>query len=336
MDTLGKIINLCSLRFILAPPVYIDRTIVYKGEKAQEVCLSSDLTMSIARNPMNGELCQEQSFPMIVDWELAYSNRRAVPDVAVWLERSTQSSAQFLQNFRGRTTRDLTYGDGARERVDVFDPSSRALGTLVFIHGGYWRASSKESHWHFGAGMLDRGWRVAHVEYPLCPQVTIRDITDSVRRAVEYLAHQIPADPIMMVGHSAGGHLATWLVSDRGGLKHSTRARISRVVSLSGLHDLRPLVRARELNADLKLDDEEAQSLSPVFARPDGAFDLLCIAGSEELSEFRRQNSLLPSLWSGLGLISKSVEVRGANHYSLLDHLRNPASPMVSLMAGLS
>lgn len=281
----------------------------------------------------DGELCGAESFAQIVDWELAYSNRRAVPQAPEWVERSAQHSAQFVSQFRGRMLRDLAYGDRPRERIDLFEPEGQTLGTLVFIHGGYWRASSKESHWHFGQGMLERGWRVAHVEYPLCPQVAMRDIADAVRRAAEYLAERVPSGPFMMVGHSAGGHLATWLASDQGGLQSSTSARITRVVSLSGLHDLRPLVRARELNADLRLDDEEARRLSPVFARPAGSFELLCIAGSDELSEFRRQNKLLANLWSGLGLVTKAVEIRGANHYNLLDHLRGTSSPMVSLMA---
>ena len=137
----------------------------------------------------------------------------------------------------------------------------------------------------------------------------------------------------MIVGHSAGGHLATWLASDQGGLSSSVCNRISRVVSLSGLHDLRPLVQAKELNADLKLDPAEAQRLSSVFARPVGSFDLLCIAGSQELREFRRQNRLLANLWSGLGVVSRAVEVRGANHYTLLDHLRDSASPLINLIA---
>lgn len=281
-----------------------------------------------------GELCGAERYEAIGDWELAYSNRRAVPDVQQWLERSAQDSAEFAGNYRGNMARDLAYGGRSRERIDLFEPQMLALGTMVFIHGGYWRASSKESHWHFGQGMLDRGWRVAHVEYPLCPQVAIRDIADAMRRAVEFLAERIPEGPILMVGHSAGGHLATWLASDQGGLKPSTTVRIARVVSLSGLHDLRPLVRAQQLNADLKLDHDEAQRLSPVFARPVGSFDLLCIAGSHELSEFRRQSRLLANLWSGLGVCSQAVEVRGANHYTLLDHLRSAASPMVSLMAG--
>jgi len=280
----------------------------------------------------SGEFCLEVSYPRIVDWELAYSNRRAVPDAATWLEQSARLSAEFATHFPGRLHRDVAYGGRSRERIDVFEPMGRPVGTVIFIHGGYWRASSKEAHWHFGAGVLDRGWRVAHVEYPLCPEVSIRDITESIGRAVEYLVKLIPEEPMILAGHSAGGHLATWIASDRGGLKSSTCARISRVVSLSGLHDLRPLVHAQELNADLRLDQDEAQRLSPALTRPAGSFDLICLAGSEELSEFRRQNMLQANLWSGLGLIAKSLEVRGANHYTLLDHLRDRASPMVNLI----
>ena len=279
-------------------------------------------------------LAQNVDFPPISDWETAYSNRRAIPDVSQWMARTANSAAHFGATFDGHVDKDVAYGSEPRERLDIFHPNGSAVGTVVFVHGGYWRASTKESHWHFSNGFLLRGWRVAFIEYPLCPQVSIQDIADSIKRAVECIAKKIPDGPLVMSGHSAGGHLVTWLCSELGALNQDVLERINRVVSLSGLHDLRPLVGAPELNTDLRLNLVEASALSPALSRPSGDFELICIAGATELPEFRRQSLLLANIWNGFGLHTRAIELPNENHFTLLDGLLDPRSDITSLVLG--
>jgi arylformamidase len=273
-------------------------------------------------------------FQKITDWDRAYSNRRAVPDAADWMAQSAQAAAMFASTYRGQINKDISYGASSRERLDLFHPEGEAAGTMIFMHGGYWRAGTKEALWHLAEGLLVKHWRVAFVEYPLCPGSAIRDITYSIRTALERIGQACPEGPLVVAGHSAGGHLATWACSDRGGVRVEVLRRVSRVVSFSGLHDLRPLVHASELNSDLRLDPNEASSLSPVLARPAGDFELVCIAGSLELPEFRRQNVLLANIWNGLGLRTRALEVPESNHYTVLEPLRDPQSSVVALMLG--
>jgi arylformamidase len=67
-------------------------------------------------------------------------------------------------------------------------------------------------------------------------------------------------------------------------------------VSLSGVHDLRPLVLF-SFNADFKLDDAEAARQSPILLRPATDAPIVVAAGAEETSEFVRQAQLLWEAW---------------------------------------
>ena len=91
----------------------------------------------------------------------------------------------------------------------------RARGTLLFIHGGYWRALDKDDHSFVAPAFVDAGFAVAVVNYDLCPDVTIATIVDECRRAVAWVAARRrqhgAAAPLVIAGHSAGGHLAAMM-----------------------------------------------------------------------------------------------------------------------------
>jgi arylformamidase len=273
------------------------------------------------------------NFPLITDWSAAYNNRAAVPEVGAWMAATAAASQAFRAAYPGRVEADVAYGPHERERYDLWHPEGEARGTQVFFHGGYWRAGDKASYWHLAQHLLAAGWRVAFITYPLCPAVTLAQITRSAQHAIEHLAHRVPEGPLVLSGHSAGGHLVTWLASTASTLAPAVRERIPRVVSLSGVHDLRPMRRSDELNVDLRLSADEAAALSPVLYHPASAFELVCVAGSTELPEFRRQSLLLAALWAGLGVPTRAVEIDGAHHFTLLDGLLQRDSVLTALLA---
>lgn len=270
-----------------------------------------------------------QHFPEITDWSAAYDNRAAVPGLDAWMAALAEASRGWRATAAVRVEADLAHGPHPRDRHDIWHPAGSARGTLVFLHGGYWRAGHKDLYAALARPVTEAGWRAAFVTYPLCPEVTVGRIATGVQAAVECLAAQLPDGPLVLSGHSAGGHLATWLVSTASTLPAAVRARIPRVVSLSGVHDLRPLLRYEALNRDLGLDAAEAARLSPVLALPGHDVELVCIAGGAELPEFRRQSALLASVWAGAGIATRAVEVDGANHFTVLDGLLPPQAPLL-------
>ena len=130
------------------------------------------------------------------------------------------------------------------------------------------------------------------------------------------------AGPIRLTGHSAGGHLVTRM-GCAGVLQAEVAARIAHIVSVSGVHDLRPLLRT-QMNATLRLDSAEALAESPALQRPLEALRLTCAVGSEERPEFIRQNDLLANIWWGLGAETRTMQLAGKHHFDVIDALADP------------
>ena len=260
-------------------------------------------------------------------WDRAYDNRAAVADAGDWL-RHWQADAAAFRALRGADQPlERTYGVGEREVFDLFGPAGEAAGTLIFVHGGYWRALSRRDNHQFAAGALARGWRVAFIEYPLCPDVTLESLADAVIAGIQAVADEVNG-PLVLAGHSAGGHLVTHAVTTHSGLLASARKRIRRVISISGLHDLRPIAATTDINGTLGLSEQRATVASPALQSPDLPGDLICVVGGDELPELKRQTHLLANIWTGLGVATQAVELAGEHHFSVLEALRSPATAL--------
>ena len=268
----------------------------------------------------------------IADWDDAYSNSAYIPGgdayPAQWAERAAAFRAEIAG--AGRAELDLPYGDGERERYDLFRPEGVARGTVVFVHGGYWMAFDKGRWSHLAAGPLARGWAVAMPSYTLCPENRIADITRQVARAVEAIANA-EAGPLRLTGHSAGGHLVSRLACADAPLSEEVRARVEHVVSISGLHDLRPLLNT-DMNATLRLDETEAAAESPALLRPRPGTGITCWVGADERPEFVRQSELLANVWLGLGAATALRLAEGRHHFDVIDDLANPESELVATL----
>lgn len=266
----------------------------------------------------------------ITDWDAAYHNSALESDPAAIFAGWAASAAAFRATARG--ARDIAYGAHPREKYDLFLPEAAPKGLLVFVHGGYWKAMDKEHASHLAAGALARGWAAAIPGYPLCPEARIADIARSVARAVEAAAARVPG-PLVLTGHSAGGHLAARMVCAGGPLADAVAARVSRVAGLSGVYDLRPLMRTA-MNDVLRLDEAEAVAESPALLRPRAGVRLLAYVGADELPEFRRQNALIANIWTGLGADCAAQEAPGLRHFGVVDGLSDAASGLTRFLTG--
>ncbi|WP_333832418.1 alpha/beta hydrolase [Rubrimonas sp.] len=266
--------------------------------------------------------------PAIADWDAAYSNSGAVPEAPAIFARWTELAAGFRAQAPGAL--DLPYGPHPRERLDLFSPAGAAKGLLIYIHGGYWRAFDKSGSSHLAAGPLARGWAVAIPSYPLCPEVRIADIAASVARAVEAVAARV-AGPIVLSGHSAGGHLAARLVCEGAPLAAPVADRVALCVGISGVYDLRPLLRTA-MNADLRLDPAQCAAESPALLAPRDGARLVAWVGEDELPEFRRQSALIANVWRGLGAATACVEAPGRHHFDVVDDLADPDSALAAAL----
>ena len=253
--------------------------------------------------------------------ERGYNNRAAVPDHQRWLDEWVERSRAAIAALRPDV--DVRYGDGPNETLDVFRPSGQPRGTFAFIHGGWWRTLDKTDYAFVAPAFADAGYAVATINYELCPQAPIDAIVDQCRRAVRWLAREgprrgLPA-PLVIGGHSAGGHLTATMYTLDWRIDDFARAPFVGGVSLSGVHDLSPLVHFSH-NVDFRLDAASARALSPAVKTPGTDAPLLIAVGADETSEFVRQTDLLWDAWprNRPAGARGPMRIAGENHYSVV------------------
>jgi acetyl esterase/lipase len=131
------------------------------------------------------------------------------------------------------------YGSGPLHFADLRLPKRKGASPVVMnIHGGFWRNKYDLTHaGHLCAGLTEKGFATWNVEYRRVGDPgggwpgTFEDIQAAYRHIPE-VAKQYHFDlhKIVVMGHSAGGHLAICLAAHERSVK--------RAISLAGVVDL--------------------------------------------------------------------------------------------------
>ncbi|MEM9756538.1 MAG: alpha/beta hydrolase [Pseudomonadota bacterium] len=253
------------------------------------------------------------------DWDAAFDVRAYLPDLGSPSDKWRVEAASYRET--AEATYDITYGGGARQTYDLFHPAGRPEGLLVFVHGGYWMRCEKSMFSHLAAGGVAADFAVAIVSYTLTPAARISGITREIAAAVTHAAGQVPG-PIHIAGHSAGGHLAARMVCV-GTLPGDVAARIARVVPISAVSDLRPLLWT-EMNETLQLDPAEANTESPILCEPIHGPRITAWVGAHERPEFLAMTRALEEVWAAKGAVIDAVYEPGLHHFTVLEGLRHP------------
>ncbi|MCM6764437.1 alpha/beta hydrolase [Rathayibacter sp. ZW T2_19] len=158
----------------------------------------------------------------------------------------------------------LRYGAAPQQIADRYRPTAPEHGTVVLVHGGFWRARWDRTHLRpLAAALADRGHDVLLPEYRRVgdPGGGWPGTGDDVRALLAALPVLLGGDPrVVLVGHSAGGQLAVW--SQAAHPSPFVRA----VVALAGVVDL-------QAAADRHLSDDAVGEL--LGAEPLAAADPL-------------------------------------------------------------
>ena len=222
----------------------------------------------------------------------AYANRKYIPGgddfPALWQAAATTFRAGHKASRLG-----LAYGSGARQKLDLFLPQGEPAGLMVFVHGGYWRMFDRDDWSHLAAGALQRGWAVAMPGYTIAPAGRIGTMVREVAVALAMVSREV-AGPIVVTGHSAGGHIAARLAC--ADLVLPAPARIQRYLPISPLTDLRPLMETT-MNDDLQIDAAEALAESPALLARRGGADVRLWIGGDERPAFFDQAGWLAKAW---------------------------------------
>ena len=273
-----------------------------------------------------------------INYEKEYDNRGRIPEHPEIFARWDRDAAAYREEAKSKGAQfGVKYGGTDRQFYDFFPGSNHHAGAAlaVFIHGGWWRTLEPAKFSHMAKGLNAQGIDVAVAGYDLCPAVQIGAIVDQMRACCIALWRKYKKR-LMVVGHSAGGHLTACMVATDW---HKITSEVPGDLvpfgySISGVFDLEPLLHVSQ-NADLRLDAASAKANSPYLWPLPPQRSLDAVVGKDESSEFLRQSKLIADEWGKKGAVTRYEEAPG-NHFTVIDLLAERDSYMTMRVAKLS
>lgn len=262
---------------------------------------------------------------LLPESERLYNARLAVPQWPRIFERWARDSAAVRAS-ADRCRLDLRYGPQEMQTLDLFLPQGRPLGTLMYIHGGYWRSLDKSDASIVAPPFTEAGYAVAVINYALCPAVSVGTIVDQVRAAAAWLHADGagiggPTGSLFACGHSAGGHLAAMLLAtDWPQWQPNLPAGlVAGAICISGLYDLQPLLAVPSVMQAARLTPESARALSPKLLSPQAGVRLVTAIGLDENRGFHEQLNAMVDAWPEAH--AGHVACAGRDHFTILEEL---------------
>ncbi len=158
--------------------------------------------------------------------------------------------ANLIENGDAQVS-EIAYGDGPRQRYDLFRPlgaDGKPLGgplpVVIFVHGGSWETGDKQLYEWVGKGLAEQGFLAVLPNYGLMPERRFPGFVDDAARAVAHARAQLEgwggdSTRVVLMGHSAGAHIAALVAYDARYLAaHGLTPNVfSGFIGLSGAYD---------------------------------------------------------------------------------------------------
>ncbi len=235
----------------------------------------------------------------------------------------------------------IRYGNDPNQFAELRFPSGKGpFPLLLVVHGGFWQSVYDLSHiGHLCAAFTSEGIITCNMEYRRIGNPgggwpgTFQDIALATRKILHDLSNDSRFDQAQtaIIGHSAGGHLALWLVgshriSKGSPLYNDQKQEIKRAISLAGVSDLRSawkknlghgtVARLMGGTPDEHLDRYEAGS--PIELLPTGARHVIVHGTADDTVPFSQSENFVEEA-EKLGDQPALVKLDGLGHYELID-----------------
>ncbi len=254
-------------------------------------------------------------------WNSQFDTSLNVPDYAAWEDRHESLSA--LADAHG-TPKRIPTGAGNSQAV-WRNAVGRSTHAMVFVHGGTWSGRCADNFTFAAETAVASNATFYNVDYrhmpEACMEDLVTDVTEGCRVAMD------SADTVLLVGHSAGAHLAV-----------EAAMRLPRpplaVVAISGIYDLDPL-RFASLQDDLLLTEDDVRRFSPRQRAHEMRCPLHLRAGGDETFEYRRQAARMFEAMESAGGAA-TIEFNDNHHHSsIVAELADPTSVLSHLVQNL-
>lgn len=263
--------------------------------------------------------------------------RQAVPDAETWLAGDQQLTAELKQ--RATVIENRRYGPGPRQVADIYPAEDPGSPVLVFIHGGYWRALSKEVFGYVAGPLQARGISVVLPNYDLCPAISLGAMVTEVAGALRWVHENAGAfngDPgsFHIAGHSAGAHLAAMMLSRDWAAEGMPQLRIKSAMLISGLYDLTPIPRL-PVQEDIRLQAAEIPGLSPLALPLHGNPHCVVAVGGDEPPLWVAQSRAYSDKLRQEGRTAQLMILPETHHYSVIRNLAHDDGTLAPMLVNL-
>lgn len=195
--------------------------------------------------------------------------------------------------------RDIPYGEAERQDLDIYRPAKRAqlAPVVVYFYGGGWEEGDKALYPFLAATMVAHGLTVVVPDYRVYPVVRFPTFLEDAALAVRWVREHVArygGDPerVVLMGHSAGAHIAAMLTFDRRWLAQvdlDPRTDVKGMIGLAGPYDFLPL-RSATLKEIFGPEDRLAETQPINFV--DGAAPPVFLATGTKDDSVKPGNSL--------------------------------------------
>ena len=253
------------------------------------------------------------------------------PTVRRYSSCMTGSPRDILTRPAPPPDRTVSYGSDREQIVDIRVPAqgqSRPL--VVLIHGGFWRSQYDRRHTApLAVALAERGHAVATIEYRRIGQRgggwtgTFDDVAAAVA-AIRELAARADVTDVhrpLLVGHSAGGHLALWYAS-------RATAVLRGVLALAPVADLTTAYRQRlgrgavaELLGGSPGEVPARYAIADPVALVRAEAPTVLVHGLSDLQVPVGQSRVYAAAAHDAGGDVRLVELPDVDHFSLIDPL---------------
>lgn len=224
------------------------------------------------------------------------------------------------------------YGEAPSEVLDLYPAQAARAPIHIHIHGGAWRAQSKDDGAILAPAMTAAGMHFVVPDFDLLPHVRMPDMVEQLAGMVGWVhanATRFGGDPdrILLSGHSSGAHLAAVLATLDWTARGLPTDVIKALVCVSGGYDLEPVLLSARREY-IHLTPEEADGLSPPRHAERIGCPVWVLWGEKETPEFIRQGKDFAAALARAGRPAGGGLVPGLNHFEICGAMAVPSSPV--------
>ena len=199
-----------SLSALVATPILAQR----QGDRPSRACVR-EIVKLCGRDRSQIRTCLQQKAGELSEKCSAELRQR------MQARQAQGSSAPQVSGPTLKVDTTVFYGSHQRQQIDIYKPADAVddLPLILFIHGGGWSFGSHKAVQAKPAHFTKADFIFGSAGYRVLPDAPVEDQAGDIGDAIQSLRAQANAlgfdpDSIILMGHSAGAHLAALLATD--------------------------------------------------------------------------------------------------------------------------